>query len=174
MTTGIDSFERWQNNLKRVWLAHWQDLPKLALYIDQLADYVNETLAALNVEPLTKAMINNYVKKNVIVAPVHKKYGTSQVADLVIIGLMKSCFNLNDIKAGVAQITIHTYPQRAYNRFVDLFNSRIAGKKAADDAEIDPASDKLMRLTVDTLVNRLVAARLLKCMQAEEQPKKVE
>lgn len=170
----LDKFERWQKNLQRVRLPHWRQLPKMDLYIDQVATLVNESLTALGMEPLTKSMINNYVKKRVIVAPVKKKYATNQVADLMVIGLCKGCFSLPEIKQGIAQVTINAYPQRVYDRFVDVFNAQLAGKDLTADPELPTATDRLLSLTCATLVNRLTASKLMSLMREETKPQSVD
>lgn len=172
--TEMEKFKRWQQNLQRVRLPHWDELPKMDLYIDQVATLVNESLSALGLEPLTKSMVNNYVKKRVIVAPVKKKYATNQVADLLIIGLTKGCFSLPEIKAAIAQVTINSYPQRVYDHFIDLFNARLCGKKVEGTHELPAATDKLMRLVTAALVDRLTAAKLMSLMQKAEQPQELE
>lgn len=172
--TEQSDFERWQNNLHRVRLPHWRELPKMDLYIDQVATLVNESLTAVGIEPLTKSMINNYVKKKVIVAPVKKKYGTNQVADLLVIGLTKGCFSLPEIKQAIAQVTVNTYPQRVYDRFVDLFNARLSEGKLPADSELPESTDHLLRLTTSALIDRLMALKLVSLMRDENQPQKVE
>lgn len=172
--TQLENFERWHKNLQRVRLPHWQQLPKMDLYIDQVATLVNESLTALGMEPLTKSMINNYVKKRVIVAPVKKKYATNQVADLMVIGLTKGCFSLPEIKEGIAQATVNAYPQRVYDRFIDIFNAFLAGKEVTPDPELPKATDHLLYLTCATLINRLTAAKLMSFMKEATKPQTID
>lgn len=172
--TDKSDFQRWQDNLQRVRLPHWRELPKMDLYIDQVATLVNGSLTALGIEPLTKSMINNYVKKKVIVAPVKKKYATNQVADLIVIGLTKGCFSLPEIKRAIAQVTVNSYPERVYDRFVDLFNARLSGQKIGADSELPKATDQLLRLTTSALIDRLTALKLVSQMHEHVQPQKVE
>ena len=62
----LEEYQRWQNNLARVRFPRWKELPTLGLYVDQVVAIVNEQLNHLGIEPLTKSMVNNYVKKKVI------------------------------------------------------------------------------------------------------------
>lgn len=59
----MEEYQQWQNNLSRVRFPRWKELPTLELYVDQVVAIVNEQLSHLGVEPLTKSMVNNYVKK---------------------------------------------------------------------------------------------------------------
>ncbi|MBQ5797273.1 MAG: DUF1836 domain-containing protein [Firmicutes bacterium] len=57
-------------------LPHWNDLPAIPLYLDQVLSLVDEWLGPyLSSEGkpiMTKTMINNYVKQKFIPAPVKK------------------------------------------------------------------------------------------------------
>ena len=62
-------------------LPRWNELPNIDLYIDQLVSLLEQYLSNYikndnekDEKLITKAMINNYVKHNVIKAPINKKY----------------------------------------------------------------------------------------------------
>lgn len=88
------SYQDWTGKLAQTRFPRWKELPTLGLYIDQVVTIVNDQLLAIGVEPLTKSMVNNYVKKKVIQAPVKKKYAVNQLVDLLLIGLFKTSFSL--------------------------------------------------------------------------------
>nr|WP_252893029.1 DUF1836 domain-containing protein [Lentilactobacillus otakiensis] len=44
-------------------MPHFNDLPNLDLYMDQVIDEVNQYLAPITHTDITKSMINSYVKK---------------------------------------------------------------------------------------------------------------
>ena len=94
----ITDYQHWQETVQHVHLPRWKELPTLGLYVDQVVTVVNEQLASFDVEPLTKAMVNNYVKKKVIQAPIKKKYAVNQLVDLLLIGFFKVSFNIDDIR----------------------------------------------------------------------------
>ena len=60
-------------------LPRWNELPNIDLYLDQVVNLINSTLSPYiflnndekkeNIQVLTKTMINNYVKNNLIEAP---------------------------------------------------------------------------------------------------------
>ena len=58
-------------------LPHWNDLPAIPLYLEQVLSLVDEWLGPYlmqdNKPIMTKTMINNYVKQKYIPAPVKKK-----------------------------------------------------------------------------------------------------
>ena len=141
---------------------------------DQVVAIVNEQLNHLGIEPLTKSMVNNYVKKKVIQAPIKKKYAVNQLVDLLLIGLLKSNFSLDDIRAGIAQVTMNSYPQAAYDRFVEILNALLAGEEIPSNNVINPQNDRLMTLALKSVLTRMDAAQLLTAMQKVAQPAPLE
>ena len=172
--TDLTEFKRWENNISRVHFPKWKELPSLGLYVDQVAAVINEYLGSLGREPLTKSMINNYVKKKAIQAPIKKKYAVNQLVDLLLIGLLKSNFSLDDIRAGIAQVTMNSYPQAAYDRFVEILNALLAGEEIPSNNVINPQNDRLMTLALKSVLTRMDAAQLLTAMQKVAQPAPLE
>ena len=166
--TQLTDFQQWEKNIARVQLPKWQELPTLGLYVDQVAAVVNEQLANLGIEPLTKSMINNYVKKKVIQAPIKKKYAVNQIVDLLLIGLLKRNFSIEKIRSSIAQITANFYPQAAYDRFVEIMNAALSGQPLPDNDEIDPNKDRLMQLAVETVVPRKKPPHLFAAFNKEK------
>lgn len=167
-------FQHWQAQLTTVSFPKWKELPTLGLYVDQVVTVVNEQLATLEVEPLTKSMVNNYVKKKVIQAPVKKKYAVNQVVDLLLICFFKVSFPIDSIRKGIAQVTIKTYPQRAYDSFVDLLSAKLAGQPVPQNEELTAVNRQLIEYAIDAVLAHLKAAHLLAGMQKDEQPLTVE
>lgn len=164
----------WESKLAQVQFPQWRELPTLGLYIDQVVTIVNDQLQGVGVEPLTKSMVNNYVKKKVIQAPVKKKYAVNQLVDLLLIGFFKTSFSIEEIRAGIAQVTVSAYPQQAYDRFVTILNAKLAGEKLPVATNERSQNDELEILAIDTVLNRLKAGHLLTAMQKKQQPLKVE
>ena len=170
----ITDYQHWQETVQHVRLPRGKELPTLGLYVDQVVTVVNEQLASFDVEPLTKAMVNNYVKKKVIQAPIKKKYAVNQLVDLLLIGFFKVSFNIDDIRAGIAQLTITTYPQLAYDHFATVLESILTGQPIDDDVEIDPANQELMESAIKAVLAHLKAEHIFGDMRRQQQPLKVE
>ncbi|KRM23806.1 DUF1836 domain-containing protein [Latilactobacillus graminis] len=98
-------------------LPRWTDLPDLALYMDQVVSYINQYLDGLNLDEITAAMINNYVKKGIVTAPSKKRYTKSQIAQVLIIALLKTSFSIEEIK----QLIIAESPRRNEKQLYDYF-----------------------------------------------------
>lgn len=160
----------WTNRLAQVQFPRWKELPSLGLYIDQVVTIVNEQLKGIGVDPLTKSMVNNYVKKKVIQAPVKKKYAVNQLVDLLLIGFFKTSFSIEEIRAGIAQVTVSTYPQQAYDRFVSILNAKLAGKVPPQSVGGTQKNDQLEQLAIEAVLNQLEAGHVLREMRQKQAP----
>ena len=80
-----------------------EDVPSIDLYMDQVTTFLDEELKhssrVINDEKLiTKTMINNYAKNEVIPPPVKKKYTKEHMLVLIMMYYFKSFLQINDIK----------------------------------------------------------------------------
>lgn len=112
-------------------IPRWNELPNIDLYLDQVVNLINSTLSPYiflnndekkeNVQVLTKTMINNYVKNNLIEAPEKKLYSKIQLAKLFVICILKQVYSMNDIKTLISIALENTTAEEKYNSFCDLF-----------------------------------------------------
>lgn len=107
----------------------WDDFPDIPLYMDQVIELMERYLSVGIPEDeehkhkiLTSSMVNNYVKMEIMPAPVKKKYTREHLAYLVIICLMKQSLSISAIglfisaQAGVMGI------ENFYNFFVETYS----------------------------------------------------
>ncbi len=78
------------------------EIPNIDLYMDQVTTFMDERLAKSVRDPahdkiLTKTMINNYAKNDLLIPPVKKKYSRDHMILLLMIYYMKSFLAINDI-----------------------------------------------------------------------------
>lgn len=90
-------------SLDRVPYIKPEDIPQLDLYMDQLTTFIDSRLRHTSRYPdgdkiLTKTMINNYAKNDLLPAPVKKKYTNEHIMMLVFIYYFKSILSINDIQ----------------------------------------------------------------------------
>ncbi|GAF37174.1 DUF1836 domain-containing protein [Lentilactobacillus farraginis] len=162
-----EQYEKWEEKLKTVDLPLWSELPKFELYMDQVTALVNDTLGPIGVEKVTPAMINNYVKHKAIMAPVKKKYQTMQIADIILISLLKPVFSLETIRHGIDQVTANIYPQQAYDRFIKrlMFSFKNLANRAGQAIEEKNLNDKLMQVAVNVIIDQLQSKVLLRIIE---------
>ena len=71
-----------------------EDIPQIDLYMDQVTTFMEKHLRELKRYPedkvLTKTMINNYAKNNLLPSPVRKKYTQDHILLLVFIYYFKN------------------------------------------------------------------------------------
>ena len=79
------------------------DIPNIDLYMDQVTTFMESKLKNTSRNPeadkiLTKTMINNYAKNDLLPPPVKKKYSKEHVLMLIFIYYYKSILSINDIQ----------------------------------------------------------------------------
>ena len=82
-------------------LPRFNELPDIDLYMDQVLNIIENSLIIFSSENdeniITKSMINNYVKQNVIEKPFKKRYKKFHVAYLIIISILKKVLSISEI-----------------------------------------------------------------------------
>lgn len=110
-------------------IPRWNQLPSIDLYIDQIISLVDESLAPVLCHqdgfPLTKSMINNYVKAKLVAAPVNKKYPRGSVAMVIVICLLKNCYSTEEIGKLIQLGLDADEPQIMYDRFCDSLENAL-------------------------------------------------
>ena len=96
-----EQFADYLGQLQEAQFPRWTDLPQFDLYMDQVIQYVNDIVTPLGFGEITSTMVNNYVKKGVIKAPLKKKYRPEQLANILVIAMLKPVFALDAIAAGI-------------------------------------------------------------------------
>lgn len=86
-----------------------KDIPNIDLYMDQLLSFMDDSLYKSVRHPgedkiLTKTMINNYAKNDLIPPPVKKKYSKEQIILLIFIYYYKNLLSIHDIRTLLAPL----------------------------------------------------------------------
>lgn len=92
----LDSFDR-------IGHIHSEDIPNIDLYMDQVTTFMEQHMRASTRNPeedkiLTKTMINNYAKNDLLPPPVKKKYSKEHVLVLIFIYYFKGILSIGDIQ----------------------------------------------------------------------------
>lgn len=95
-----------------------EQIPDIPLYMDQLTTFMDERLEKSKRYPedkvLTKTMINNYAKNNLLPPPIKKKYTKEHTLLLIFIYYFKNMLSFHDIETLFGPITedhFHTAAQ---------------------------------------------------------------
>ena len=85
------------------------EIPNIDLYMDQVTTFMEENLASTKRHEddkiLTKTMINNYAKNDLLPPPEKKKYSKEHVLTLIFIYYFKSILSISDIQSILNPIT---------------------------------------------------------------------
>lgn len=96
-------------SISRVDYIRPEDLPGIDIYMDQVTTFMDAQLASTKRHPedkiLTKTMINNYAKNNLLPSPVKKKYSNEHLLLLIFIYYFKNILSINDIQTLLNPIT---------------------------------------------------------------------
>ena len=97
-------------SLDRVTYIRSEDIPNIDLYMDQVTTFMQSRLKRTTRNPgedkiLTKTMINNYAKNDLLPPPYKKKYSKEHIMLLVFIYYYKGILSINDIQELLAPIT---------------------------------------------------------------------
>ncbi len=102
-------------SLNRIENIKLEDIPNIDLYMDQLTTFMEEKLRKTTRYPdedkvLTKTMINNYAKNDLLPPPVRKKYSKDHLILLIFIYYFKNILSINDIQTllGPVKERFHT------------------------------------------------------------------
>ncbi len=86
-----------------------EDIPNIDLYMDQVTTFMDSQLATSRRHPddkiLTKTMINNYAKNDLLPPPEKKKYSKEHVLTLIFIYYFKNILSISDIQSVLNPIT---------------------------------------------------------------------
>ena len=86
-----------------------EDIPNIDLYMDQVTTFMDARLASCKRSDddkiLTKTMINNYAKNNLLPSPEKKRYSKEHLLVLIFIYYFKNILSINDIQTLLGPLT---------------------------------------------------------------------
>ena len=89
-------------SLSRIDYIRPEEIPNIDLYMDQVTTFMDTQLAATKRydedKILTKTMINNYTKNNLLLPPLKEKYSKEHVLLLIFIYYFKNILSIKDIE----------------------------------------------------------------------------
>ena len=96
-------------SLGRIDYIHADEIPNIDLYMDQVTTFMEEQLRSSKRYPedkvMTKTMINNYAKNNLLPPPVKKKYSKQHIFVLIFIYYFKNILSIKDIESLLGPMT---------------------------------------------------------------------
>ena len=119
-----------------------EEIPNIDLYMDQVTTFMDEHLFSTKRysedKILTKTMINNYSKNNLLPPSVKKKYSKEHVLLLILIYYFKSILSIKDIETILTPLREKYFPEEGplslsevYREICEIEKSRIEPMKAS-------------------------------------------
>lgn len=125
--------ENKNTQIPEIHIPRWNELPEIDLYMDQVVTLINSKLTPFmhndgkseENQIITKTMINNYVKNNLIEAPEKKQYSKNQLAKLFAICILKQVYSMHQIGILLEKSLKTSAISDAYDRFCSLFEEAL-------------------------------------------------
>lgn len=121
-----------------------ETVPDIDLYMDQITTFMDTHLASCKRYPddkiLTKTMINNYTKNDLIPPPVRKKYTKEHVLLLIFVYYMKDFLSISDIKTLIDPLKDSFFQRTDEGITMHEIYQRISG---LEKAQINPIIEDL-------------------------------
>ena len=120
------------NKMQDVMKIRANDIPNIDLYMDQVTTFMDEKLrssvrkgeAEENI--LTKTMINNYAKNDLLPPPVKKKYSREHMMVLIFVYYFKSFLTISDIGTLLNPITEQYFGSEGNLKMTDIYEEILA------------------------------------------------
>ena len=126
----------------------WDKLPDIPLYMDQVVGYLSRQMVSIgDSDPLTSAMINNYIKDGLVERANGKKYGQEHLAYLTAISALKQVMSVREMKVLTTVGREMRAPERQYEYFCQYLDQAMTD--AADRVDEDTGDEDLPKLVLD-------------------------
>ncbi|MCI7595210.1 MAG: DUF1836 domain-containing protein [Lachnospiraceae bacterium] len=104
-----------------------EEIPNIELYMDQVLTFMNERLRHTTRNPeedkiLTKTMINNYAKSDLLPPPNRKKYSKDHILLLLFIYYFKGVLSINDTREILGNISEKWFDGKNDYGLEDIYN----------------------------------------------------
>ena len=185
------------DSLDRIDYIRPDDIPDIELYMDQVTTFMDNRLknAARNPEVdkiLTKTMINNYAKNDLLPPPIRKKYSREHMLLLIFIYYFKGILSISDIQTVLKPITDRFFAgneglklETIYNEVFSLEREEVEVMKqdvvrkyhkaqetfsdaAAEDQEFLQTFSFICMLSFDVYVKKMLIEKLIDSCSAKE------
>lgn len=187
------------DSLERIEYIKPEDIPSIDLYMDQVTTFMDGKLLKTTRNPgddkiLTKTMINNYTKNDLLPPPVRKKYSKEHVLLLIFIYYFKGILSINDIQTLLTPVTEKFFGQDGEFSLEQIYNEVFALEKEHVEALKEDMAEKfnqakgtfqdapedsaeflklfsfICMLSFDVYVKKLLIEKLIDGMKQSEQP----
>lgn len=116
---------KWLQELEGYRFPDYENFPDIDLYMDQVITYLDRNLSIFQTSSLdkqiTSSMINNYVKGDVITAPISKRYNKEHLALIEETFALKQVLTIGEIKQILDVKYQNKDNSKAFNSFKKIY-----------------------------------------------------
>lgn len=133
--TNEEQFKQIIDKLKLIDYIKPEDIPNIDLYMDQVTTFMDDHLSSLkryeSDKMLTKTMINNYTKNDLLPSPEKKKYSKDHMLLLIYIYYFKNILSISDIQSVLNPLTDKFFNNKEttlsdiYTKIFELENEQV-------------------------------------------------
>ena len=130
------------HQLAEIDYVHPEDIPNIDLYMDQVLTFLDQELGtvreATEDKAMTKTMINNYTKNQILPSPEKKKYSRDHMLNLIFIYYLKNFLSMKEIKSILDPINERYFGSEEGLEFFDIYSAMVGYEsKVAKDVTKD-------------------------------------
>ncbi len=130
------------HQLAEIDYVHPEDIPNIDLYMDQVLTFLDQELGtvreATEDKAMTKTMINNYTKNQILPSPEKKKYSRDHMLNLIFIYYLKNFLSMKEIKTILDPINEQYFGEDDKFCFYDIYSAMVGyEQKVAKDVTKD-------------------------------------
>lgn len=116
----------------------WENLPDLDLYMDQLLIFINRQIPQQCVQlELSKSMVNNYIKQELIPRPNGKRYAREHIAKLTMVTVLKEVLTIQDCKLLFEQLEKRLDIEAIYKKFLAFYQLIVQSDTVAIESKLN-------------------------------------
>lgn len=172
----MDELQNLKKRMEQERPTPWEDLPDIALYMDQLISYMPRQLIRFHGDSaLTPAMVNNYIKDGLVPRAEGKRYAPIHLGYLTAVVALKQVLSVKEIGALMeAGRATEKTPPELYSYFCRALDQALTDTAQTIDPEAPEQDLARMALyfAVRSYANQLACQRILSILQPrEEKPK---
>lgn len=169
----MDRIKDFKEKLMTARPEEWEQIPDIDLYMDQVISYMTRQhigLADDGDENLTPAMINNYVKNNLLPRAKGKRYSREHIGYLTAICLLKQVISVGETGVLLEKEMEHQDIKDFYQNYTEILNQEFC--RTADELD-ENASDEekiqlALKMAISSYAQMAACKKILEEIAAEE------
>ena len=156
MKSNEEMFQIMMDYIKDLDYIHPEDIPNIDLYMDQVTTFMDQHLEHSKRYPedkvLTKTMINNYAKNQLLPPPEKKKYSREHILMLIFIYYYKNLLSIGDIKTLMTPLCEKYFNTASGLNLTDIYEELFSQEKTQLEALREDAA-RIFRTASQTFPN---------------------